>query len=382
MMECRLGESPRRGFTLVELLVVIAIIGILVALLLPAVQSAREAARRSQCLANIKNVALAVLNYESARRSLPPAIASASALSNIDDDQAFTSTWMIETLPYMEGQTIVDSFNTSQPIAGGLLSNTGAANYRNIVARGTEIATLRCPSEENNTGPFRSRVLGDNWARSNYAANFGPGQWLNGAAGSGTVAPPVVSAAGLPNVAWKGGFQNVNWPGSVKGVMGPGVGVKMAQIVDGTSKTMMLAEIRIGPSDLDWRGVWALPHPGASTMANHGSGGDSNGPNNCDTSGNGDDKSNALAPDFSCIAAKEQLQALCMTCIDQSGFGFTQSGPRSAHAGGVMIANVDGSASFVQNDIETSGAFGSCCKPWDYLIMAADEGFVRTTATR
>src|SRR5690348_11561425 len=70
-MEIRPMRADNRGFTLVELLVVIAIIGILVALLLPAIQAAREAARRSQCSNNMKNLALAVLNFESSKKRLP-----------------------------------------------------------------------------------------------------------------------------------------------------------------------------------------------------------------------------------------------------------------------------------------------------------------------
>ena len=69
-------RMARRGFTLVELLVVIAIIGVLVALLLPAVQAAREAARRAQCQSHLKNIALAILNYESANKKLPVGLVS------------------------------------------------------------------------------------------------------------------------------------------------------------------------------------------------------------------------------------------------------------------------------------------------------------------
>ena len=84
------------GFTLVELLVVIAIIGILVALLLPAIQAARESARRSQCLSQIRQVGLAVLNYESARKAFPPSVNTGSF------------SYLAITLPYYEGQTIYD----------------------------------------------------------------------------------------------------------------------------------------------------------------------------------------------------------------------------------------------------------------------------------
>src|SRR6476659_751184 len=77
------SERKRRAFTLVELLVVIAIIGILVALLLPAIQAAREAARRAQCQANIHNIALAVLNYESAKKILPQGMTFDPSTTNV-----------------------------------------------------------------------------------------------------------------------------------------------------------------------------------------------------------------------------------------------------------------------------------------------------------
>ena len=95
-----------RGFTLVELLVVIAIIGVLVALLLPAVQAAREAARRAQCQSAIKNIALAVLNYESAKNELPVGVVSQPV-----EVEAWS--WSTFTLPYLEQQAIYDRLRPS-----------------------------------------------------------------------------------------------------------------------------------------------------------------------------------------------------------------------------------------------------------------------------
>lgn len=105
----RRGRKEASGFTLVELLVVIAIIGILVALLLPAIQAAREAARRSQCTNNMKQLGLGVLNYESGRKKLPPP-------GQCDSTGGASTTYMIHAtttliLPYIEQQTVYDLFD-------------------------------------------------------------------------------------------------------------------------------------------------------------------------------------------------------------------------------------------------------------------------------
>ena len=112
-------RSPRFAFTLVELLVVIAIIGVLVALLLPAVQAARESARRMTCTNNLKNISLACLNYESSKGELPPGSVNSTKL------QASGIGWMVQILPYIEqsgvSQRAVETFNTSANAYGGTM---------------------------------------------------------------------------------------------------------------------------------------------------------------------------------------------------------------------------------------------------------------------
>ena len=96
-------QNPESAFTLVELLVVIAIIGILIALLLPAVQAAREAARRSQCTNNLKQIGLAIHNHQAARSELPPTVLS-----------EHKATWAVLILPYMEQQELFDQWDVAR----------------------------------------------------------------------------------------------------------------------------------------------------------------------------------------------------------------------------------------------------------------------------
>ncbi len=126
----------RRAFTLVELLVVIAIIGILIALLLPAVQAAREAARRLQCSNNLKQVGLALLSYESSHGVFPP-----GALETADGLH-WGHSWWVRILPYIEQNTIYDQFDQEGPPTGWL----GGNDHNADLLRKKYFPFMRCPS--------------------------------------------------------------------------------------------------------------------------------------------------------------------------------------------------------------------------------------------
>jgi prepilin-type N-terminal cleavage/methylation domain-containing protein/prepilin-type processing-associated H-X9-DG protein len=358
----------RAAFTLVELLVVIAIIGILVALLLPAIQAAREAARRAQCQANIHNAALAVLNYESAKKILPEGMTFDTAgVSNIQSIPKYGPNWIIKILPYLESQAIYDQFDFSVGV-----NNPGAGN-RNITARGASIPVLLCPSDGFNQVKFDGgNTFGANWARSNYAASAGRAFLY----GNPTLTTEI-HLAGPNSLPWasKDLMKEQNGP-CYRGVMGPNVSVKLSQIIDGTSKTIMLGEIRAGISETDGRGVWALGHAGASLLAAYGSGGDDVGPNYNDA--NGDDVygpgvcgSSAVC---SGVVGTGTAGAEGMGCYAVAS-GFDQATTRSKHPGGVHLAMADGSVQFITDDIETNSCYSStCCTVWDYMITSADGG--------
>ncbi|MHB0956955.1 MAG: DUF1559 family PulG-like putative transporter [Pirellulaceae bacterium] len=125
----------RRGFTLVELLVVIAIIGVLVALLLPAVQAAREAARRMSCTNNLTQLILAVQNYEMSFRAYPPGTVNDSGpIQNVA--QGYHHNWISQLLPFIEEQNIYDHIDFQ----------VGVYDDKNLEARQTRIEILACPS--------------------------------------------------------------------------------------------------------------------------------------------------------------------------------------------------------------------------------------------
>ena len=144
----------RQGFTLVELLVVIAIIGILIGMLLPAVQQVREAARRVACANNMRQLGLAMLNYESAHGHFPPGFSSAatrdgtvSAGVHIDSETWNAAPgwgWGAHLLPFVEGNNIFSQIDFADPI--------WAAEHRDIIQ--TQIPLFLCPTSSGSDQPF------------------------------------------------------------------------------------------------------------------------------------------------------------------------------------------------------------------------------------
>ena len=248
----RAGVAPRRAFTLVELLVVIAIIGILVALLLPAIQAAREAARRSDCINRIRQLCLAAHNYESAKKKIPPHgdnfISGKDAAGN--DIIAGGLSVHAKILPYMEEQgflTLVDQ-------------NQHWRHANNAKALRTPLPFLRCPSgnatEMTEIG-YNTGTSEENNMRAHYVGILGARPGPNkepqlGLPTDGCTAPGGGRGGGSFNWPESLYFQrfctkasNTN-SGSggvaVNGMIYPLSNISFGAVTDGTSKTMMFGE--------------------------------------------------------------------------------------------------------------------------------------------
>lgn len=151
------SSAKRHAFTLVELLVVIAIIGILVALLLPAVQKAREAARRTQCINNLKNIGLAMHNHLSTKKVFPAGRLGCDTFSDdicagvASEDRVGVSAF-VALLPYLEEQALYDQFsfkkfkNGPWPSASGSSSTAWASDYSSAIAIRPKV--MFCPSDD------------------------------------------------------------------------------------------------------------------------------------------------------------------------------------------------------------------------------------------
>jgi prepilin-type N-terminal cleavage/methylation domain-containing protein/prepilin-type processing-associated H-X9-DG protein len=258
------ADQQNRGFTLVELLVVIAILGILIALLLPAVQAAREAARRSSCTNNLKQVGLAILNFESARKKFPPGRVTQGRNNYAPDNpcypynvasnqQSNLASGFVVLLPYIEGGTLyslasgVEEFNTFM-----VLWNDKGTPWRDEPRRQlieTPVSVYLCPSYDGES------VLD--------LSSTDPGY-----------TPPMKAAVGAYALCLGSGKPPLDPPShstSVKckndGMFFYGKHRKRGEITDGTSKTFAGGEVK-HVSTLDGTGpnLWSYAYANASSL--------------------------------------------------------------------------------------------------------------------
>ncbi len=359
-----LRTSSRRGFTLIELLVVIAIIAVLIALLLPAVQSAREAARRAQCVNNLKQLGLAVHNYVSQTNSFP---GFSQNLCNNNgagyvafDWQNWPADWPTAILPQLEQSPLYNAVNFY----------LGMWDNHNVTVSVARIGFLICPSENNAQSPVPNPYGGYGyWGTNSYVSNLGgPADFP--ASFSGAIVPYSSDAYGN------------NWA-----YASPNCGpLGMQSFTDGTSNTALFSEKLIGI-------ILTAPIPAGSPNALRGAfvlngqNGTPNLPVNYDT--NNATEATAFAkgcqavpgtattPDgyyqtfAGIIWCASSMRSACngaythfntpngLTCIanNSAGAAATSGGwndaltPCSNHPGGVNIVFCDGSVRFLKNSV-------------------------------
>ena len=351
----RFRKSKTKAFTLVELLVVIAIIGVLVSLLLPAVNSAREAARRLGCKNNLRQLGLAVLNFESAKSNLPPggfmdiSVAQPPPPNpcpnpgyNTDfncwpiDDRRPMASWIVMILPYIEEQGLYDQWDFN-----------AAPRDQLQATREARLGSLVCPSNANASSliydgrgaPATAMPpLGGGYSKANYA---------------GYVSPIHIEHQRLLPAAL----------GGTK--IGKKVGQRIGRVKDGVSKTLLATEVRAIERVWDHRGVWSLPYPSSTVISldwhhiqnfapvasidpyipDPTFAGDAQTPNSYQNDGIGD----AL---FVCREVNFMRNVLKAPCLRLTG-GFASAAPRSNHPGGVNCVALDGHAGFVTDDIDS-----------------------------
>jgi prepilin-type N-terminal cleavage/methylation domain-containing protein/prepilin-type processing-associated H-X9-DG protein len=314
------------GFTLVELLVVIAIIGVLVALLLPAVQAAREASRRSKCQNSLKQICLSVHNYESTFGSFPPGDLSVNNGGG-DIPQASTHAFI---LPFLEGGNQYSTFNFNFQVNG---------NNNNSLARVQVIPAYHCSSDP--AGAKIHNVSGLVQASSaNYMQSLGS------------------TALQRPSPAF---------PTQYHGPFFTQSAVRMAQIQDGTSNTAMFSEIRKGPDGPSSMAVVAAGDPRDYSVATNYSGTFSSNdlivyPAACDNRSTSAWLYRGLQYYRGLIVVTYYTHTMtpnsrfrdCMMSTAIEG----HAAARSYHPNGVNVGMADGSVRFATNNVDATIWFG------------------------
>jgi prepilin-type N-terminal cleavage/methylation domain-containing protein/prepilin-type processing-associated H-X9-DG protein len=235
------GTAVSRGFTLVELLVVITIIGILVALLLPAVQAAREAARRMQCLNNLSQIGIAIGNYESAHNVLPPGtVDKQGPIHSVP--QGYQMSWMVQILPFLEEASTYKHIDFS----------VGAYDPKNAPVRSIGISLFVCPS----VGLMRNSPSSMN----PNSGGMGPAGAMPPMAAPPAATPPGADGPINPNLGtwvtsnYAGCHNDVEAPINIdnNGVLFLNSSIRQKDVTDGASNTIYVGEKLGDDGDLGW----------------------------------------------------------------------------------------------------------------------------------
>ncbi|MBC8352508.1 MAG: DUF1559 domain-containing protein [Planctomycetes bacterium] len=311
-------KSQRSGFTLVELLVVIAIIGILVSLLLPAVQAAREAARRMQCQNNVKQLGLAIQNYHNVFRQLPASGIVQPSNTHYQPRTGQQFSWIVLLLNQIEQGTLHDQFDFSRSIF-----------LQTAEPQEQFVPTLSCPSDSAKNRVFVHPTLtnGKRFAKGNYAAYVSP--------------------------------YHVELQNRFPGVLVGNKRHRLASILDGTSNTIVVSEVLTRAVDDDQRGAWALPWTGSSQIAldMHDTvnpvqfGGAGYSPVSL---GGAQTPNSQVSWGDRLYSCSDPVGALIskMPCSVGAYTNFLSASPRSRHPGGVNSVFADGHVALVPNNVD------------------------------
>lgn len=322
-------KRNKRGFTLIELLVVIAIIAILIALLLPAVQQAREAARRTQCKNNLKQLGLALHNYHDVFKTFPPARVRTYG-SGIQAWNTSNVAWGARILPYIEQAPLYDTVNWNQ-VKGNSTASGHNANPNGAMRQRLE--AFRCPSDPENGAGKKFDLPDGSGVVTGAAANaaYGHTNYV-GNLGTGTRVQPQTSSANIARF---------------DGLMTEVSSVRIRDITDGTTNTLAVAEVQIG-----------FPH-----LATNATGpiGPPNTNNNEVCPQNGNPTTNSFRQTGNSWFYGERPNSIIFTthvgpnsrlydCGNNTDRAVFAS--RSAHVGGVQVSMSDGSARFASENID------------------------------
>lgn len=245
-------SSYRQGFTLIELLVVIAIIAILVALLLPAVQQAREAARRSSCKNNLKQIGLAMHNYHDTHRVFPPAVinpgcngcnAAPIPADLIINVRNITGHLLI--LPFVEQAPLYDQIDFSQPVGlsahADVTDPSAAGAAANMAAiKNQRISVFACPSDPDDK-PGTSTATSSHYYSTGYHRTS-----------YGMISRTWNDNANNGNLFWRSSTNTA----SLRSAFGINGAAKMRDITDGTSNTIFMCETSMGKSSTNYGPYW------------------------------------------------------------------------------------------------------------------------------